>query len=218
MMARYDVVRVFLGAGAVLCTVLAGPVKAVPVQWTGAGSNGHWYETIAHGAALDWEAARAAAVTSGGYLATLTSAAEHVFVAANAQANSAAWGHTDWTPTGGFGPWIGGYQLANSSAPGANWQWVSGETWSYANWNTGEPNDAVSSPNVEDNSENYLHLFTGSDPQWNDLPLSGLDSVVGYVIEWDSLPAPAPATLPLLVLALPGLAVGLRRRRFLATC
>ena len=61
-----------------------GASQAAPVQWTvGSGGNGHWYEFIS--TSVDWNTARANALASTflgmqGYLATITSLAENVFV------------------------------------------------------------------------------------------------------------------------------------------
>jgi len=62
---------------AVLAFVFAGSTaRANLIQWSG---NGHWYEAIP--ASIAWTDAKAAAEAKGGYLATITSAAENTFVA-----------------------------------------------------------------------------------------------------------------------------------------
>src|ERR1043166_7346297 len=58
----------------------AATSPAAPVQWTtGPGANGHFYEAFAS-TGISWEDAQAAALSLGGYLATLTSAEENEFV------------------------------------------------------------------------------------------------------------------------------------------
>ena len=55
---------------------------AVPIQWTvESGGNGHWYEfrSVDLYGPHHWEAARIEAEAAGGYLATITSAAENSF-------------------------------------------------------------------------------------------------------------------------------------------
>src|SRR5262249_15632204 len=50
------------------------------VQWRVAdGGNGHYYQAVSTPGGITWEAAQAAAVGMGGYLATITSAAENAF-------------------------------------------------------------------------------------------------------------------------------------------
>ena len=51
-----------------------------PVQWSAdAGGNDHYYEVVVAEQAVSWDDARADAEVRGGYLATVTSAAENAF-------------------------------------------------------------------------------------------------------------------------------------------
>ena len=59
-----------------------------PVQWTGAGSNGHYYDisqasgtNVPPYGGLSWTEANSLAIAAGGYLATITSAGENSFIA-----------------------------------------------------------------------------------------------------------------------------------------
>ena len=169
---------------------------SAPVQWAG---NTHWYEAIHVAEGLNWTDARNAAISNGGYLATITSAPENDFVFNLANANDALW-YID-NSNNGIGPWLGGYQPAGSPEPAGGWTWdVTGEPWGYAIWGSGEPNNWGG-------TEHYLHLFghqTLKANTWNDIPHDVL--IRGYIIE--TVPEPASATL--LLLALPAL---LRRRR-----
>ncbi len=106
--------------------LFSSTVHAVPILNT---NNNHWYDHIDYTA--DWYGARTHAETLSyngisGHLVTLTSAEENVWVTTNLS-----------NITG----WLGGFQPAGSSEPNGNWQWVTGEQWSYTNWAAGEPNN-----------------------------------------------------------------------------
>ena len=169
-------------------TILSTSALGAPVQWsTAAGGNGHYYEAVAFTPGTNWNDARDAAALSThlgqpGHLATVGSQAENDFV------QTVMGG----TLVDGF---IGGYQPAGSPEPSGNWQWVTGESWSYDNWRSGEPNNA-------NNNENVLKIFASSG-EWNDVPDSNY--VDGYIVEY----VPEPATLTLLALG----ALALFRRR-----
>lgn len=74
-----------------------------------------------------WEEAESAAVALGGHLATINDAAEN------------AWLSTTLDPLfeepEEFSEWIG----LNDIAEEGTWAWSSGETSSYRNWGSGEP-------------------------------------------------------------------------------
>jgi hypothetical protein len=144
------IVKIFL-----VCMFIAGLTVSVYAQPILNPVNGHYYELIGP-SPMTWTQARDIAAGRSfmgmqGYLATVTSFAEQGFVNAHFTGQDA---------------WIGGYQLDDQSATDG-WQWVTGEPWSYTNWDGGEPNDCcdVGDP-VEDNEENYLML--NNDAFWND--------------------------------------------------
>ncbi|MBM4013036.1 MAG: hypothetical protein FJ286_17005 [Planctomycetes bacterium] len=174
-----DTAMTFMGTVADINTALRWvsykPVGFVPEPmpfWpVGGGGNGHWYEYIATN--RTWEQARADAQARGGYLATITSAAENNYV------------------FGLFGssatPWLGGYQ--DSAAPGysepaGGWRWVTGEPWSYTSWAAGEPNNGS-------NAENVLRTGSQSAKTWIDAVGT---ATAPYVIEYDSDPRIPPFT------------------------
>ena len=177
--------------------------EAAPIEWTVAsGGNGHFYEAVDLGTGISWEDAKANAEAAGGYLATVTSAAEDSWLTANLLPLV--------TGVGGgnrLGPWLGGYQDTSSpsfSEPSGGWTWVTGELWSYTAWETGEPQDGAGPPD----SENYLHYYVGGTLQgWND-NRSVAPQIGSYIIE--TAPIPEPTTALLLTLGLAGL--GMRRR------
>jgi hypothetical protein len=160
--------QVLLGAALVLF-VLFGAARGVR-----AGSplynpaNGHWYQEIAAEGGINWADARAAAETLTheglpGHLATVTSAEESQFIAANL--GTALADHYR----------LGGFQPDGSPEPDGNWQWVTGEPWGYTNWNGGEPNNLLE-------RENSLALWGNG--KWNDA--LSTDFLNGYVVEYEA--------------------------------
>lgn len=164
--------------------LLASAASAAPVQWA---VNGHWYEAVSVPGGISWTQANAAAQAAGGYLATATSSSENAFIFS--LVDSAFFWNQE--PGGSnLGPWLGGYQTSDDgSTPAANWAWVTGESWVFTVWHSGEPNNWTGA------DENYLSYKcygpTGCRiARWNDLPdaISELGTaVVGYVIEYNSL-------------------------------
>ncbi len=196
---------------------------AGPIQWPSSiGGNDHWYEVVGvndgslpgeAGTGITWSLAAAEAGSMGGYLATLISEAEESFVYTQLGigTNYDYWfldGAGNWQ-----GPWLGGYQLTGASAPGSDWQWVTGEAWgSDPNWAPGEPNDAGPelAPFEENDHEQYLQFFwqpSGPEPSWNDVVWNS--PVQAYVVEYDVIPE--PTTILFLGFGLIGLA-GVRRK------
>jgi hypothetical protein len=166
---------------ALLAVNLAG---ATPVLWdTGSGGNGHYYEMIS--ATLNWTGARTAAqalsVPVGyqtGQLASIESAAESTFIRG----------------LSGFGDsWIGATDLPSVTGRTDNqWCWLQandGATmayfylqgtglqspFTYANWNTGEPNGSGSGE-----AAGQIYGVSG---MWNDLTATG-STQARYIVEW----------------------------------
>ena len=46
------------------------------------------------------------------------------------------------------GPNLGGFQFDKLHEPAGDWAWVTGESWSYTNWASGEPNNSGGSEDV----------------------------------------------------------------------
>lgn len=140
-------------------------VSDVPIGPIFNPANGHYYELISDQVA--WLVARDAAesrtfVGMPGHLATITSAEEQTFVALSFP---------------GVDVWLGGFQPLGSPEPDGNWQWVTGEPFSYTHWWGGGPNNYGG---TEDCLEMNTEPFWGG--YWNDLAGSNNRA---YIIEYD---------------------------------
>jgi len=126
---------------------LAIPIAMAQEGWTANPATGHYYKLT--DAELSWSEAAAAALGTGGYLATVNDAAENAWLLANI--------------TGGAVVWIG----ANDKAVEGRWVWQEGgqNFWNgkstgslvsgwYAHWNGGEPNDSGSKEDAGEMRDN----------------------------------------------------------------
>lgn len=163
--------------------------------------NGHWYDAVL----LDctWEEARLDAQSKGGYLATIGSAAENTVAFDLVASNPAFWFNDAASNT--EGPWLGGRQAdPPPSEPAGGWGWHTGEPWAYANWASGEPNNAGSG---EERLVFFGHGIDNLQPTWNDVPQTAV--MKGYILE---IPEPA-GTATAAALLLGAIAMGRRRRK-----
>jgi len=165
--------------------------------WTlASGGNGHTYRVVAKTSLISWDSANAAAQAAGGYLATITSAAENAFVLSLID-DPAYWAQS----ANGHGPWIGGYQPPGSSEPAGGFRWViatgssTPEPFSFTNWESGEPNNlttTISGITYNQDRVTFFHLGTGRAATWSDeynLTGSGLNQwTISYVIELSGTP------------------------------
>ncbi len=110
--------------------------------------NGHSYYRST--SSMIWTAARQACINMGGHLVTVTTAAENNFI---------------------FSLWPSGWIGLTDEVNEGQWRWVTGEPYSWSNWNIGEPNNA--------GNEDYVQFV--SNGKWNDLPNTSLP----YVLEFD---------------------------------
>jgi hypothetical protein len=111
--------------------------------------NGHSYYRSTGTA--NWTTAKSNCAAMGGHLVTVTSSGENNFL---------------------FNLWPSGWIGLTDEVTEGTWRWVTGETYSYSNWNSGEPNNA--------GNEDYIQ-FVGSG-KWNDL---NNNNSLDYVIEFD---------------------------------
>lgn len=117
---------------------------------------------------LVWTEASFDANRRGGHLATITSAQEWMAV-------------MEKFPSLPLGTWLGGYQFIAGPEPNGSWSWVTGEPWSYTQWNPGEPNEI---PGGSD----YLQIWSASQNEqrlWNDIPNDAEGwPIPGYLLEY----------------------------------
>ena len=121
--------------------------------------NGHSYYRSTGTA--NWTTARSNCIAMGGHLVIVTSSGENSFL---------------------FNLWPSGWIGLTDEVTEGTWKWVTGETFSYTNWNSGEPNNS--------GNEDYIQ-FVGSG-KWNDLNNS---SSLAYVIEFDYIVTTSSWTL-----------------------
>ena len=137
--------------------------------------NCHYYEYVAN--PLGWFSAKADAESRqyagiAGHLATITTFSEQELI-------QSSFSLAD-------GPWIGGYQPSGSPEPAGNWQWVTGEPFSYMNWASTEPN------NDQGNSQGYENsLMLRGDGLWND---HNDGSLHPYIVEYSVAECMSTAT------------------------
>src|SRR6267378_1487359 len=195
--------NIFRAVIALLSITTAGAADTTSqAQWTiTSGGNGHLYRVVAKPNLISWDAANAEATLAGGYLATVTSPSENAFVFSLID-NPAFWTQS----ANDHGPWIGGFQPPGSSESSGGWTWVtqpaasSAETFSYANWEAGEPNNltaTVLGTSYNQDRISFFHSGSGRAATWSDeynLTGSPLNQwTISYVIEFNSVPEPSPA-------------------------
>lgn len=84
------------------------------------------------------------AKSCGGYLASITSAAENQFLASlmNSDQNLfASYYDSKYNSRSKMGAWIGLVQNPKAAEPRGGWAWENGEPLSYTNWHSGKPNE-----------------------------------------------------------------------------
>jgi hypothetical protein len=113
--------------------------------------NGHSYYRSTGTAT--WTTARTNCSNMGGHLVTITTSGEQSFI---------------------YGLWPSGWIGLTDEVTEGTWRWVTGETYSYKNWNSGEPNNS--------GNEDYVQFV--SNGRWNDL---NNNNNLAYVLEFEYL-------------------------------
>ncbi len=153
-----------------------GATAGTKTEWPiSTGGNGHFYQGVRMPKPLPWNEADRLAKLLGGHLVTITSAAENDFVFRLID-DDTYWYHSyNWR-----GPWIGALQPPGSVEPAGGWSWVTGEPFTYARWDAGQPNNFNGSP------ENRIHFGNQRSriPTWNDVR-ENFEEVVSFIVEWE---------------------------------
>ena len=144
-----------------------------------AGGNGHYYKAVPASSGIEWTRAAELARQQGGYLATITSARENAFVFKLIHSPEF------FADFNGAGPVIGAFQPEGAVEPDGGWRWATGESWNYANWYSGEPNNYKSAgTRGEDGVIFYSNNSRTPSATWADIS-RGDSHTGGYVIERD---------------------------------
>lgn len=184
---------------------------SAPVQWdVSNGGNGHWYEFVTLTTDITATEAEVLAESSTflgetGYLATITSAAEQIFL------------NTLWPGAGSVTGQFNNYSYfligASDRETEGNFEWIGGpeegEALGYTNFRLGEPNDFNA-------GEDYVVAWWADSPAglWNDIPGQ---AVRAYLVEYNDAPSvtpvPLPAGFPMLLAGLVGFGWIAKRRK-----
>ena len=117
-------------------------------------ANGHTYDLLT---SSDWTDAENEAITLGGHLAAVRSMSEDSWIWNKWGANRSLW----------IGLYDPNYLTDGSgSQHAADFIWSDGETSTFRNWNSGEPNNGAGGPN-----EGYTYILAGNivpGGLWND--------------------------------------------------
>ena len=173
--------NVMTGAAVTATLLLTGLTSTADaqdaVQWrVEDGGNGHWYQIVID-PDVTWAKARENAETSDGHLVTLTSMAENTWVYKTLGVDD--WDQF-WSGGSGTGPALGGVWTPN----GEGWRWVTGETWSFENYGTGEEPEP---PNSWGLSFRSVENQPQPDSTWQRVPQSGSPIIhKSYIVEWSA--------------------------------
>ena len=146
--------------------------------------NGHHY--LVSNEPMNWDEADEACRSQNGHLATVTSSKEQDFIRHLIEEQGEQYHY-----------WLGGTDKDDEG----RWRWVTGEEWTYENWEYGQPNNDTG---YDANGQNYLEVQAtygdnGSEEYmtWTDMAVDGVSPAdmeepeynstpyYGYICEWD---------------------------------
>lgn len=183
-------------AAALSAFVVPHAASAALVQWnSGTGANNHYY--MATEKAMSWADSNALALSMGGNIVSITSAAEQNFL------------QTAFLSGGNASTiyWIG----LNDVATEGKYVWTTGESADYWNFAPGDPNNLNGLEDYNVMNWHYAHGY-GSYGKWGDISDNGY--LFKTIIEFNGDPAKAvPAPAPLALLATGLISITLLRRR-----
>jgi len=139
--------------------------------------NNHIYYVISP---QNWSNAQMTAQSLGGHLATIRDQAENNWIITNIL--------TDFTASGGpnltaLPVWTGLIDPTQNDGGGtqhaADFIWISGETYSYRNWQSGEPNNNGNGEYWGTINWHYAAGYSSTQGTWNDTPLNGTTGYPG---------------------------------------
>lgn len=142
--------------------------------------NGHRYEVVNEN--MEWQQAVEYAESRGGYLATITSEEEEMFIE-HLICDEPMYQY-----------WLGGYRIAGNES---EFCWITGEPFTYTNWESWEPNNYTG----KENCIQICKLYNSKDGEsgrmaWNDIAndnlIPGEEDFfsmphVGLIVEYDDL-------------------------------
>lgn len=181
----------------------ASPIDGLIVPFAG---NDHLYVWVdgpltwgaANAAAQDYSAVFSGLIYDDWHLVTITSQAENDFLAQTVMGLPGSW----TPPFGGTRAWMGLFNEFGAN----NFEWVTGESTAFTNWNPVEPNNPTGTVGT---------FGRYADGTWNDEFTSANNGGFGLLAALfeDDRTVPEPSSVMLLGSGLAGLAVAVRRRR-----
>ena len=154
--------------------------------------NGHYYQKYTNlgGISESWQDVSTFATSQGGYLVTITNQSEQDFLWSNIVSGSPSINHN---VLGNYSTYLTGGFLNDNS----QWGWVTGEAFSYTNWQAGEPNgqSVITIANVVSNA-NWGGRWGDEFKVYSDWGMQN-PYTLGFIVEYNSNPtAPGNNAVP----------------------
>jgi len=156
--------------GITLLAAFTAEADSAKIKWQ---DNGHFYQRFER--KFTWNEAKNYCENLSAHLATITSEQENLFII-----NKVLIGTGNLTDY-----YLGASDAANEGV----WQWITGETWDYNYWNSGEPQNR--------DGEDYAKIFysvSSSQGRW--LDGFGDNNATGFICEWSESNFVGSAIIP----------------------